>query len=127
MHFLFAALASFLPRLVANLAIFFLNHCLHKHFAVAVQLLLLLRRLVRSINLHASMESWPALCTSLLTPGYSTWPALGLLCVPSLLPLPDVFVAVVEAQQMLKINIRKRAVHEENGKWKMQCNFSIQN
>lgn len=67
MHFLFAALASFLPRLVANLAIFFLNHCLHKHFAVAVQLLLL-RRLVRSIYLHASMESWPALCTSLLTP-----------------------------------------------------------
>lgn len=69
MHFLLAALASFLPRLVANLAIFlFLNHCLHKHFAVAVQLLLLLRRLVRCIYLHASMESWPALCTSLIIP-----------------------------------------------------------
>lgn len=70
------------------------------------------------------MESWPALCTSLLTPwllhlACSRPP----LCPLSLLSLPDVFVAVVEAQQMLKINIRKRAVHEEKRKMENAMQF----
>lgn len=43
--------------------------------------------------------------------------------MPSLLPLPDVFVAAVEAQQMLKINIRKRAVHEEKRKMENAMQF----